>query len=67
MHTTVLKPIWRAYLADLLTVTAGENQSCFFTTTTNGTCWCISLAASGLSDQSNDRHFHYGYVIEAAP
>jgi endoglucanase Acf2 len=55
----------RAYLADLLTVTAGETNHVFY----YDDKWDMLVHLPGSywsSDQSNDRHFHYGYVIEAA-
>jgi endoglucanase Acf2 len=55
----------RAYLADLLTVNAGETNHIFY----YNDQWDMLVhhpASFWSADQSNDRHFHYGYVIEAA-
>ncbi|MBX9852612.1 MAG: hypothetical protein K2X86_12770, partial [Cytophagaceae bacterium] len=55
----------RAFLVDLFTVTAGETIGTFYYDDT----WDMMLYYPGSfwsTDQGNDRHFHYGYVIQAS-
>jgi endoglucanase Acf2 len=55
----------RAYLADLFTVSTGEVIKTFYYDAT----WDMMVYYPGSfwsTDQSNDRHFHYGYIINAA-
>jgi endoglucanase Acf2 len=55
----------RVFLANLFTTTAGETTGVFYYDDT----WDMLLYYPGSfwsTDQGNDRHFHYGYIIQAS-